>query len=137
MGSKGRPYRTLRVDGFEILIGREAEDWLRAYPWPGNLRELKNVIEFASAMVGEGGTIGLADLPDGWVAAFAGEAHADAPPAGSVGPPASLPPEAQLLLQYLRAARWNVSAVAHQLGVARMTIYRRMKRWGIREPGDA
>jgi transcriptional regulator of acetoin/glycerol metabolism len=121
-------------------IGREAEDWLRAYPWPGNLRELKNVIEFASAMVGEGGVIGLTDLPDGLVAAFAGDAHvhADAGAATVLAVAAtSLPPEAQLLLQYLRAARWNVSAVAHQLGVARMTIYRRMKRWGIREPGGA
>ncbi|MCK6433063.1 MAG: hypothetical protein L6Q68_08535 [Aquabacterium sp.] len=49
-------------------------------------------------------------------------------------PDGTLSPEAQLLLQYLRAAHWNISAVAHQLGVARMTVYRRMKRWGIRDP---
>jgi transcriptional regulator of acetoin/glycerol metabolism len=46
-------------------------------------------------------------------------------------------PEAQLLLQYLRAARWNVSAVAHQMGLSRMTLYRRMKRWGIRSPNQS
>jgi transcriptional regulator of acetoin/glycerol metabolism len=45
-----------------------------------------------------------------------------------------LPADAQLLVQYLRAAQWNVSAVARQLGVARMTLYRRMKRWGIESP---
>lgn len=55
--------------------------------------------------------------------------------AGTPGPvSAALPPEAQRLLQYLRAAGWSVNAVAHQLGVARMTVYRRMQRWGIRQP---
>ena len=43
-------------------------------------------------------------------------------------------PEAALLLQYLRAAQWNVSGVARQLGVSRMTLYRRMKRMGIESP---
>ena len=73
-----------------------------------------------SAMAGSGGTIGLAELPDSLLAAAP-----DAPP----GP--TPPPEAQLLLQYLRAAGWNVTQVAHQLGVSRMTVYRRMRRWGI------
>ena len=67
----------------------------------------------------------------------------EAPGHGSgVAPPAAgtaaarMPPsaEGQLLLQYLRAAHWNVSAVARKLGIARMTIYRRMKRWGIEAP---
>ena len=34
----------------------------------------------------------------------------------------------------LRAAQWNVSAVARQMGVSRMTLYRRMKRAGIVPP---
>jgi transcriptional regulator of acetoin/glycerol metabolism len=106
-------------------LGAEADAWLRAYAWPGNLRELKNVIDYACAMAGEDGVIGLAELPDALVGADA----AAALPAGTASST-----EAQLLLQYLRAAGWNVSAVAHQLGVARMTVYRRMKRWGIREP---
>jgi transcriptional regulator of acetoin/glycerol metabolism len=44
------------------------------------------------------------------------------------------PGEAVLLLQYLRAAHWNVSAVARQLGLSRMTLYRRMRRFGIVSP---
>jgi transcriptional regulator of acetoin/glycerol metabolism len=103
------------------------EAWLHAYPWPGNLRELKNVMAYACAMAGREAVIGLAELPDALVGC---EAAAAAPGVGA----SSLPPEAQLLLQYLRAAGWSVSAVAHQLGVARMTVYRRMQRWGIRQP---
>ena len=41
-------------------------------------------------------------------------------------------PEA--LLQALRAAHWNVSAVARAMGLSRMTLYRRMKRAGIVPP---
>jgi transcriptional regulator of acetoin/glycerol metabolism len=105
----------------------QADALLRAHAWPGNLRELKNVLDYACAMAGDDGLIGLAELPDTLVG---GDAAALAPAVAA----SSLPPQAQLLLQYLRAAGWNVSAVAHQLGVARMTVYRRMKRWGIREP---
>jgi len=74
--------------------------------------------------------IGIADLPDSLLSAASHAATATGRPPDA----APLPPEAQLLLQYLRAARWNITAVAHQLGVARMTVYRRMKRWGLREP---
>jgi transcriptional regulator of acetoin/glycerol metabolism len=108
-------------------LAPEVEAWLHAYPWPGNLRELKNVMAYACAMAGREAVIGLAELPDALVGC---EAAAAAPGVGA----SSLPPEAQLLLQYLRAAGWSVSAVAHQLGVARMTVYRRMQRWGIRQP---
>jgi transcriptional regulator of acetoin/glycerol metabolism len=121
--------KLLREAGRRVQLGPDAEHWLRAHAWPGNLRELKNVIDYASAMAGDGGVIGVAELPD----ALLSTARAE-PAAPACAEHAALPAEAQLLLQYLRAARWNVSAVAHQLGVARMTIYRRMKRWGIRDP---
>jgi transcriptional regulator of acetoin/glycerol metabolism len=98
----------------------EAAARLRQHAWPGNLRELRTVLDYAAAMAGPGGTIGLAELPD---------ALLDAAPDAPAGP--TPPPEAQLLLQYLRAAHWNVSQVAHQLGISRMTVYRRMRRWGI------
>jgi transcriptional regulator of acetoin/glycerol metabolism len=109
------------------MIAPEVMDWLRAWRWPGNLRELRNVLEYATAVC-SGGYIQLADLPDALLAAAARAAQEEAPA------PVVLPPEAQLLQQYLRAAHWNVTAVAKQLGVARMTLYRRMKRWGITAP---
>ncbi len=125
-------HKLLRESPQRAKLSPEADEWLRAYPWPGNLRELRNVIEYACAMAGDDGLIGLADLPDAVLGTAAGEPCAAAPVA--VDTPSSMPPEARLLLQYLRAAGWNVSAVAHQMGVARMTVYRRMKRWGLHEP---
>jgi transcriptional regulator of acetoin/glycerol metabolism len=123
-------HKLLRERARPPRLSPEADAWLRAYAWPGNLRELKNVVDYACAMAGEDGAIGLAELPDSLVAP-------DAAATALAGAASSLPAEAQLLLQYLRAAGWNVSAVAHQLGVARMTVYRRMKRWGLREPDRA
>jgi transcriptional regulator of acetoin/glycerol metabolism len=81
---------------------------------------LHNALAYASAVC-TGGLIELADLPDTLHAA-----HDD--------PHGALPADAQLLVQYLRAAQWNVTAVARQLGLARMTLYRRMKRWRIEPP---
>ncbi len=115
--------KMLREQQPSLQLSAEAEHCLRHHGWPGNLRELRNVLAYAAAMAAGSGVIGLADLPDALLA------H------GAAAEPTRVRlPEAQLLLQYLRAARWNVSAVAHQLGVTRMTVYRRMKRWGIREP---
>jgi transcriptional regulator of acetoin/glycerol metabolism len=115
--------RMLREQPRPPQLSAEAEHCLRHHDWPGNLRELRNVLDYAAAMAAGSGVIGLAELPDALLTR--GEAGAAV---------ATLPPEAQLLLQYLRAARWNISAVAHQLGVTRMTVYRRMKRWGLQEP---
>jgi transcriptional regulator of acetoin/glycerol metabolism len=120
-------HKLLREAERPAQLSPEAEHLLRHHPWPGNLRELKNVIDFASAMAASSGLIGLAELPDDLLAA----AEPDRAPGGDG---AALSPEARLLLQYLRAARWNISAVAHQMGVARMTVYRRMKRWGLKDP---
>ena len=78
----------------------------------------------------------LIALPPGPPADYAFATSADGQDVATHGSAApALLPQAQLLLQYLRAARWNVSAVAHQLGISRMTVYRRMQRWGIRAPG--
>ncbi len=102
-----------------------ARQCLHQHEWPGNLRELSNALEYAVAM-SDGGEITAQDLPE----TLTGPAE-----------PASLltdiPPEAALLLQSLRAARWNHSAVARQMGISRMTLYRRMQRYGIQSPNTA
>jgi sigma-54 dependent transcriptional regulator, acetoin dehydrogenase operon transcriptional activator AcoR len=106
---------------------------LLAHAWPGNLRELRNVLDYAASICVDG-PIDLDDLPELQASRL--------PPARSTAP--GLQDDALLqgdgsdpdaLLQAaLRSAQWNVSAVARQMGVARMTLYRRMKRAGIVPP---
>jgi transcriptional regulator of acetoin/glycerol metabolism len=94
---------------------------LLAHRWPGNLRELRNALDYARSVCSHG-LVEPTDLPD----ALQPEAGAPIPQAGLA--------QADLLLQQLRDAHWNVAAVARKLGCARMTLYRRMARWGIRSP---
>ena len=126
-----------RADGQAATaqLSAAARARLHAHPWPGNLRELRNVLDFARAVC-SGGCIDLEDLPDNLMG---GVAASPAPVNGPVSVWQSVrehPPEAVLLLQYLRAAQWNVSAVARQLGLSRMTLYRRMHRFGIVSPNQ-
>ncbi len=98
---------------------------LLAHAWPGNLRELRNVLDYAASLCAEG-PIGLDDLPELPSARQPARAIATGATSADDSPAA--------LLQALRAAHWNVSAVARQMGLSRMTLYRRMKRAGIVPP---
>jgi transcriptional regulator of acetoin/glycerol metabolism len=102
----------------------EARARLLAHAWPGNLRELKNVLDCAASVAGDG-PITLHDLP---------ELGGDAAPSMSATSAPELHDTDVALLQELRAAQWNVTLAARRLGVARMTLYRRMKRAGIVAP---
>jgi sigma-54 dependent transcriptional regulator, acetoin dehydrogenase operon transcriptional activator AcoR len=106
----------------------DARAALHRHRWPGNLRELHNAIDYARTVCNDG-VVRLDDLPD---ALTAGRRETAAPVSTEV----TSGEEAERLLQALRAARWNVSAVARTLGCSRMTLYRRMKRFGIASPLD-
>jgi transcriptional regulator of acetoin/glycerol metabolism len=102
---------------------------LEAHSWPGNLRELRNVIEFASAVCRDN-QITLIDLPE-YLGALATEVRSVA---NSFYDLSLNNIEASELIAQLRAARWNVTAAANAIGISRMTLYRRMKRYGIEHP---
>jgi sigma-54 dependent transcriptional regulator, acetoin dehydrogenase operon transcriptional activator AcoR len=118
------------LDDDTVALSPAARERLRQHDWPGNLRELSNVLRYARAVCSNH-LIDIDDLPEGLSAAplieQAKEEDFD---------PHRLPPEGMLLMQYLRAASWNLSAVARQIGVSRMTLYRRMSRYGIKSPNQ-
>lgn len=105
----------------------QTESLLNSYKWPGNLRELRNTIDYAKAVCTDG-FIAPDDLPDA-----IGQRVNDAPPV-TVTRSAANATDAAMLMQYMRAANWNVTLVSRQLAVSRMTLYRRMKRYGIKIP---
>ncbi len=100
---------------------------LLAHDWPGNLRELRNALDFAMS-VSRTATIDVDDLPE--LRARLPMASIPHAAVQTVADPAS----DDALLEALTQAQWNVSAVARQLGLSRMTMYRRMKRAGIVSP---
>ncbi|MTD26322.1 sigma-54-dependent Fis family transcriptional regulator [Erwinia sorbitola] len=109
-------------------LSQAARQCLHQHGWPGNLRELSNALDYAVAMF-EGERIESADLPEG----IGTTAPVTLAQEGALTEQA-LPEEAQRLMASLHAARWNHSAVARQMGISRMTLYRRMQRYGIQSP---
>ncbi|MBP2171470.1 transcriptional regulator of acetoin/glycerol metabolism [Erwinia toletana] len=104
-----------------------ARQRLLQHRWPGNLRELRNVLDYARQMA-EQHHIALEDLPDSFQhpGILPAEAESGHSPVSDS--------EAQRLMQLLAAAQWNRAAVARQMGISRMTLYRHMRRLGIRSP---
>jgi transcriptional regulator of acetoin/glycerol metabolism len=104
----------------------EEESWRRllAYPWPGNLRQLTNVIRTALAMAAGESGIGLRHLPDELLGHETGGTARDAPPGAAL----SLQDNEWMTIERaLQAHPGNVSAAARALGISRNTLYRRIK----------
>jgi DNA-binding NtrC family response regulator len=101
-------------------------DRLRAHRWPGNVRELENVLESLVALSPPDG-LDLSLLPFGQP----GEA-ASAEPGGPLGLRQRVEVyEKGLVLEALRAARGNRSEAARQLGISRVTLHDKLKKYGL------
>ena len=123
-----RPY----ADGAARSISPQALGVLAAYGWPGNIRELVNVIDFACAVASDP-QIGVDDLPD----QVFRRALDVVPAVEELPPPAGNGHEAAWLREELRRAGWNISAAARLLGIDRTTLHRRMRRLGVSLPPRA
>jgi len=102
----------------------EAMALLASYPWPGNIRELQNVMERA-VLLAEGGEVTAANLPREIVGGAAAQ------PPGEEG--SSLwGAEKALIVKALREAGWNQSKAARALGISRDNLRYRVKKYDIR-----
>ncbi len=100
---------------------------LVAYPWPGNLRQLRNTLRTVAALCDDR-RIAIADLPEE-LRTLPKEAMPPKAPGAELN--ALDLAERGALLRVLDETHWNVSLVAKNLGLSRNTLYRRMKRYGI------
>jgi DNA-binding NtrC family response regulator len=101
---------------------------LRAHAWPGNVRELANLVERAAVVAS---SLGWAA---GWSAALSQLDLLTAPHAPPPGPAAADdgdPAARAALLELLERHRWRRAAAARELGVSRVTLWRRMRRAGL------
>ncbi|MDQ0121793.1 transcriptional regulator of acetoin/glycerol metabolism [Pseudomonas lini] len=105
----------------------QARQCLLDAPWPGNIRQLLNTLRYAVALA-EDGHVDLDCLPGELLQS---DVHAQTP-----RQPANSDPQVSNLLATLRRHRWNISAVATELGVARSTLYRQMKKHQLVQPND-
>lgn len=114
--------------GFEVQMAPDLLARLAAYAWPGNLRQLANVLRTACAMLAEGeDTLGWEHMPDDLVQALtAAPAPAQNEPAASPVPLNLQQLSRTAIDQALQAARGNMSQAARQLGISRQTLYRKL-----------
>lgn len=96
-----------------------------SHPWPGNIRQLHNVLRTAVALA-DGGEIGRQHLTQDFIDEWECPAQAPAVVLPSVNESLKLQSEAAIR-QAMHQHGGNVSAVARQLGLSRNTLYRRLK----------
>ena len=109
----GRPVPTIDASVMSLLM---------RHPWPGNVRQLRQVLERA-VVAAAGGVIHLADLP---------ETLRGSPAAAVGGPILTLAEvERQHLLGVLERLGGNKKGAAEALGIDRSTLYAKLKSYGI------
>ncbi len=123
----------------DLRLEQAALDRLLRYSWPGNIRELRNVLRTAIAL-SDGRMVRIEDLPkhvtDGSSkrcgvnrespqqnAGEADHSHTNYTPLETA--------EREIILATLKNCRWNVTTTAQTLRLSRSTLYRKAKRLGI------
>jgi two-component system, NtrC family, response regulator AtoC len=111
-------------------LSGEAMDLLLAHDWPGNVRELRNVLE-RGAVVTKGPLIEASDL---------GLQLPEAPPPAGAAPEGSEAAslrdvERRHIGRVLDEHEWNITRAAHALGIDRVTLYSKIRKYGLAKPG--
>jgi two-component system response regulator HydG len=111
--------------GKKILgLTPEAMKKMVQYRWPGNVRELRNAVEYAFVLCPSGG-IDVRHLPPKILGA---EPQCPPPAATAKNRDEALKDE---LIRVLRQTSGNQSEAARLLGVSRITVWKRIKKFGI------
>jgi DNA-binding NtrC family response regulator len=112
----------------DLVIADAALEWLQKQEWPGNVRQLKHLVER---------TILMAEEPRLDVHSFQQMMQMDLATDGdeqlpAVGSMTLQEIERAMILKSLRHHEGNLSRVAESLGMSRAALYRRLERYGIR-----
>ncbi len=109
----------------------DAQRALEQFPWPGNIRQLENVVQQA-VLSCAGDTLTLAQLP-----ATVHAKPAEGRPEGATAGPASSPAqnrettERATIVRALEKVGFSRTRASQLLGVSRVTLYKKMKKYGL------
>ena len=116
-----------RFAGRVVYVDDDVLALFARHPWPGNIRQLSNVLRTASAMLDDHDThIRIEHLPHDFV-----DELGEQPKFDNATPPANgarlVDIEASAVSAALKAHGGNVSATARALGISRTTLYRKLR----------
>jgi DNA-binding NtrC family response regulator len=122
--------RRFRKDLFDIHP--EALAALESFDWPGNIRQLENIVQQA-VLMSKGPELRLEDLPalvrEGRKAAVNGH-----PAAKETLEDSRRNAEKAVILRALQAHNFNRTQTARALGISRVTLFKKMKTYGLSAP---
>lgn len=114
----------------------DVEALLLGYAWPGNVRELQNVVERA-VLLARGGRLTTACFPGVDLRLNGGVGEREAAYGGDE--PAGCSPleeaEAEKIREVMRSVGFDIERAVRLLGLSRASLYRRLKKYGIRRDG--
>ncbi len=115
------------IKQFSQKMGKEVKgveedvmDFFIDYPWPGNVRELEHVIEHAMIHA-KGAFIKPSDLPE-----YLFEKEREGKKIEDV--------EREHIERILREVGWSMQKASKALGISRTTLWRKIKKYGIKKP---
>lgn len=112
------------------VIDTQVVDILKEYPWKGNIRELKNLVE-RMIILSDVDKITLKDIPD-YIYDSCNIQHVRHNNAGKV-----IERTEEKLLRELYENLENWNDVAKELGISRATVYRKAKKYGLTETSQS
>ena len=117
-----------KADGEQVTVSKEVMRFLLDYPWPGNIRELENVIE-RCVFLAEEGEIALHDLPREMLDEYQKGKHFSFT---GVKPLAEI--EMEYIVFVLDTCKGNKQKAAALLGINRKTIHRKLEGFHNNQP---
>ncbi|WED23732.1 sigma-54-dependent Fis family transcriptional regulator [Vibrio sp. JC009] len=114
----------------DVSIDEHAMAMLNKYHWPGNIRQLKNVLHFANSMR-NGKKIRITDLPEE-VFPVTSEQKMILPVNHFQPESGSVDDEREVILNALEEHRWVVLRAAEALGISRSTLHRKIKMYDLK-----
>jgi transcriptional regulator of acetoin/glycerol metabolism len=114
-----------------ITINEEVTEIFRKHPWPGNIRQMHNILRTAVALIGERLEITTDELPEDFLEqADYGVDHGDtsgSKSGGSIGNELLADVETRLITSTLDRTGGNIAAAARIMGIGRNTLYRKLR----------
>lgn len=114
--------------GRDKYFDHDVMDFFLSYPWPGNLRELHQVIRTSVAISGDCERIGLEHFDAVWLEAVDRCRHGGFPVPAGARPKRTHRTSNEAIQSALNQLNGNRSEAARELGISRATIHRRILR---------